>query len=126
MFEVTVESEFSAAHSIRDYPGKCSRLHGHNYRVAVVFAGDRLDEHDMLLDFAQAKAIVGEVLDALDHTHLNDLPAFRERKVTTENLARHIFQSVRERLAGLAPEVRLGRVTVWEGPRSCATYSEED
>ena len=33
MYELTVQLEFSAAHHLRDYPGKCGRLHGHNYRV---------------------------------------------------------------------------------------------
>ena len=127
MFEVTVEAEFSAAHCIRDHPGKCSRLHGHNYRVAVVLAGDRLDDNDMLLDFTQAKAVVAEVVDALDHTHLNDLPAFQERNVTTESIARHIFDAVRDRLPDdAAKRVRVGRVTVWEGPRSSVTYTGED
>jgi len=127
VYEVTVESEFSAAHCIRGHPGKCAQMHGHNYRVAVVFAGDRLDDLDMVLDFGRAKAAVEEVLAALDHTVLNELPAFRDRNVTTENLARHVFHSLRERLPGLAGDeaVRMARVTVWEGPRSSVTYSEE-
>ena len=125
MFEVTVEAEFSAAHAIRGHAGQCAQLHGHTYRVAAVFVGDRLNELDMLLDFGEAKAIVAEVVGALDHTSLNELPAFQERNVTTENLARHIFQGIRHRLAALPGQPRLGRVTVWEGPRSSATYSEE-
>jgi 6-pyruvoyltetrahydropterin/6-carboxytetrahydropterin synthase len=125
MFEVTVEAEFSAAHCIRGHPGKCARLHGHNYRVAVVFAGERLNELEMVLDFGDAKALVADVVGALDHTSLNDLPAFKDSNVTTENLARHIFQGIRDRLAALKAPARLARVTVWEGPHSSVTYSEE-
>jgi 6-pyruvoyltetrahydropterin/6-carboxytetrahydropterin synthase len=124
MYELTVETEFSAAHCIRGHPGKCARLHGHNYRVAVVVAGDRLNDLDMLLDFGDAKALIAEVVGALDHTNLNELPDFAERNVTTENLARHIFNGLRDRLSASGFPVRLARVTVWEGPRSSATYSE--
>ena len=43
---------FAAAHRlIKDYPGKCRDLHGHNYRVDVLLAADQLDHYDFVLDF---------------------------------------------------------------------------
>ena len=35
MYELTIETKFSAAHQLRNYQGKCERLHGHNWRVNV-------------------------------------------------------------------------------------------
>ena len=35
MFVLKIVTDFAAAHSLRDYPGNCSRLHGHNWGVEV-------------------------------------------------------------------------------------------
>ena len=35
MFELKVRTHFSAAHKILEHPGKCARLHGHNWNVDV-------------------------------------------------------------------------------------------
>src|SRR5512141_1368611 len=35
IFEVSVETNFSAAHALRGYQGDCARLHGHNWTVRV-------------------------------------------------------------------------------------------
>ena len=33
MYTLRVEGAFEAAHRVVDYPGKCDRLHGHNWIV---------------------------------------------------------------------------------------------
>ena len=58
---------FAAAHNLRGYEGECEKLHGHNYRVQVVLAGEDLDGLGMLVDFREARRLVGEVVDRLDH-----------------------------------------------------------
>ena len=40
MFEVTVEQTFAAAHALRNYKGGCENVHGHNFKVQVVLAGE--------------------------------------------------------------------------------------
>ena len=55
MFEICVEHTFAAAHSLRNYYGKCENLHGHNYRVQVGMEGPELDETGLLYDFAKLK-----------------------------------------------------------------------
>ncbi|MGC9316793.1 MAG: 6-carboxytetrahydropterin synthase QueD [Armatimonadota bacterium] len=119
MYELTVEREFSAAHRMRGYPGACARLHGHNYRVLVSVEGEHLDDAGMLLDFADLKRIADDVLEQLDHRCLNDLPPFDEINPSSENVARHIFDRVAERLTG---DMCVSRVTVYESPTSSVTY----
>ncbi len=51
MFEVSVEQSFAAGHALRNYHGKCENVHGHNYKVRVTVAGERLDETGLLVDF---------------------------------------------------------------------------
>lgn len=125
MFELTVEIAFSAAHQIRGHPGPCAGLHGHNYRVLVTVAGDRLDDQGLLMDFGELKEICGRVIEPLDHRFLNDLAPFRSTNPTAEAIARLIYQGVAAALAsGSHDHVSVARVTVYESERSCATYRE--
>ena len=123
MYELTVEREFSAAHQMRGHPGACARLHGHNYRVQLTVAGEELDEHGMLLDFAELKALCDRVIGELDHQNLNELPPFAERNPSSENLARYIHECVAEELGG---PVRVKQVRVYESAGSSVTYRETE
>ena len=44
MYTLKVEGAFEAAHRVAGYPGKCDRLHGHNWVVEAVVKGKELDE----------------------------------------------------------------------------------
>ncbi len=70
---VTKEFTFHASHFLTKYYGKCERLHGHSYRLAVTVEG-AVGENDMVIDFGVLKRVVKRrVIDRLDHHHLNDL-----------------------------------------------------
>jgi 6-pyruvoyltetrahydropterin/6-carboxytetrahydropterin synthase len=70
---VTKEFDFDAAHFLTDYYGKCERLHGHTYKLAVTLQG-RVQKNGLVLDFVVLKRIVKkQVLDKLDHYLLNDI-----------------------------------------------------
>jgi len=120
MFTVCKEFSFSAAHAIRGHTRGCQNLHGHNYRVRLCVASERLDALGMVIDFADLKAIAHEVLGRFDHSVLNDHPPFdTERNTTAELLAEHVFHEVAARLpAGR----RMRRVEVWETDTSAAIY----
>ena len=122
MFELTVEVPFSAAHCIRGHGGRCARLHGHNYRVVVTVAGERLNEQGMVIDFGELKALCAAAVDPLDHSYLNELPAFTEANPTAEGLAKYLHGTIAGKLAESAEGVRLAGVTVYESERSYATY----
>ena len=51
MHEVSIEMEFSSAHALRGYRGKCENTHGHNYKVEVHVRGENLDHIGLLVDF---------------------------------------------------------------------------
>jgi 6-pyruvoyltetrahydropterin/6-carboxytetrahydropterin synthase len=125
MFELTVEIPFSAAHQIKGHPGPCARLHGHNYRTLVTVAGSDLDDSGLLLDFGELKQLCQDVIAPLDHSYLNDLPAFADINPTAEALARHIYQVVASKLAHTEhSRLQVASVTVYESDRSFATYRE--
>ena len=118
-YELYVQADFSAAHNLRAYKGKCERLHGHNWRVELRLAGDRLNDEGMLLDFVEAKRILAGVLEPFDHVYLNEAPPFDTLNPSSENLARVIAERV---VARLPANVRVASVTVWESDRCSATY----
>jgi 6-pyruvoyltetrahydropterin/6-carboxytetrahydropterin synthase len=129
LWRLAVRDEFSAAHALRGYEGKCERLHGHNFAVELTVEGDALAAGTaLLLDFNVLKSLLKEVLTGLDHCVLNETPPFDALNPSSENLARHIWRAAAERLANhpdpRAAAVRLRSVTVSEKGAQSATYTE--
>jgi 6-pyruvoyltetrahydropterin/6-carboxytetrahydropterin synthase len=122
MYTLRVEADFAAAHFLSAYHGKCENLHGHNYRVRLWVRGEKTDEGGMLADFAVLKKILRGACAALDHSNLNDNPAF-ENNPSAERIARHIFDESLAAFAacGLDPAL-LSAVDVYETPGSMARY----
>jgi 6-pyruvoyltetrahydropterin/6-carboxytetrahydropterin synthase len=80
-----------------------------------------LGKDGVALDFGILKQGVANVLKTLDHTFLNDLPYFKKKEPSSENIAKYIFDR-------LQPEARkrkvmLKKVTAWESETASATYS---
>ena len=126
MYTLRVESAFEAAHRVVNYPGKCDRLHGHNWVVEATFQGTQLDELGMLIDFKIAKKALADLLDEFDHYYLNDFPPFNEGvNPTAENLARIIYERLEARAEVQASPAELTALTVWESPKSSVTYTKD-
>jgi 6-pyruvoyltetrahydropterin/6-carboxytetrahydropterin synthase len=121
VYELTVERDFSAAHLMRDYPGACARLHGHNYRVLLTVEGEDLDDSGMLMDFAELKRAFEAILGELDHRNLNEIQPFDEMNPSSENLARYIYQRADD---ALGDQVEVASVTIYESTTSSVTYRE--
>jgi len=122
MYEVATEATFSAAHSIRNYRGKCEALHGHNWKVEVTVVSESLDNIGMAIDFKILKEKTRAVIDRLDHHHLNELPPFTQVNPSSENIARYLFEQLKKELE--REKVTLSKVTVWEAEGSKAMYYE--
>ena len=126
MYTLRVEGAFEAAHRVVKYPGKCDRLHGHNWVVEATFQGTQLDDLGMLIDFKTAKKALAEVLDDFDHYYLNEFPPFNEGvNPTAENLACIIFERLAAREEIAASPADLTALTVWESPKSSVTYTKD-
>lgn len=123
MYELTVIVEFEAAHRIVDYPGKCDRLHGHNWIVEVTVAGEKVNALGMLIDFKDLKREVNRTIERLDHVYLNELDAFQEENPTAEHIAKYIFEQVGKSTL-LGGEIKIKSVKVWESPKSAVMYSK--
>jgi len=122
-FEIYVKTDFAAAHSLRGYPGDCAQIHGHNWDVEVFVRCSELDEIGIGIDFRDIKQIVNEVLEDLDHSNLNDLPAFKDMNPTSENIARFLYKEISKKLN--TDMVKVSKVMVSETPNAGASYREE-
>ncbi|MBQ9215085.1 MAG: 6-carboxytetrahydropterin synthase [Bacteroidales bacterium] len=71
---LTKQFGFEAAHCLENYDGKCSRLHGHSYKLFVTVSGyPEQDENSpklgMVMDFGLLKQIVNEeIIEKFDHS----------------------------------------------------------
>ena len=118
MYEIRIKSDFSAAHNLRNYRGKCERLHGHNWLIEAVFAYRSLDKAGMAVDFRAAKEALKAVLERLDHSYLNELKFFKKVNPTSENIAKFIYDGVKKKIQNVKS------VSVRENADSCAVYIE--
>lgn len=130
-FVVTKVIDFCYGHRLLNYEGKCRHLHGHNGRVEIDIATDKLDSRSMAYDFSEIKRVIKNWIDEnLDHRMLLNesdamIPVFKEKKEpiflfegnpTAENIAKIVFEQA-SKLGFPVEEVRL-----WETPDSYATY----
>ena len=122
MYDLMIESQFSSAHQLRGYKGKCEALHGHNWRVQVTVSSDKLDDIGIVIDFHELKKISCEVISSLDHSFLNEVFPFTEINPSSENIARWIYDSIKKKLD--PDQCNISSVTVWENETASATYYE--
>ncbi|HSA95615.1 MAG TPA: 6-carboxytetrahydropterin synthase QueD [Acidobacteriota bacterium] len=111
---LNIRDKFSAAHYLREYKGKCEKVHGHTFRVEVAVRARELDRTGIGFDFAEIKAALTTLLP--DHALLNEVYAFNP---TAENLARHFYGELKKTYPVVS-------VTVWESEDAAAAYSEDD
>ncbi len=114
-----VTGRFAAAHSLRNFKGRCEALHGHNWKVEITVRGQKMDQADLLMDFGDLKRLMNQALDKLDHRHLNEIPPFDQVNPSSEMIAKFLYEEISR---GLPPQVAMARVAAWESDDSRATY----
>jgi len=105
-----------AAHRLPNLPAehKCSRLHGHSFRVEIHVSGPLDPKTGWIMDFADLKLAFNPVFEMLDHRYLNDVAGLDNP--TSENLARWIWRKLKPALPGLS------KVVIAETCTSGCTY----
>ena len=122
MFVLKIVTDFASAHSLRDYPGDCARLHGHNWQVEVSVCSQVLDDSGLAIDFREIKKQTKLVVKRLDHQYLNEIKPFDVLNPTAENIAKYFFDEIALLITN--KDVKVKEVMIWETPRSAVTYSE--
>jgi 6-pyruvoyltetrahydropterin/6-carboxytetrahydropterin synthase len=99
--------DVSASHHLKlDYDSKCTKPHGHNWRITIYCRSKELNQNGMVVDFGEIKERIKRVID---HQDLNEVLPFNP---TAENIARWICDHVENAY----------RVEVWESEMNMAAY----
>jgi len=109
-----VRDKFQAAHFLKEYKGKCEKVHGHTFQVEVAIEVRELDAAGLGIDFTEIKKRLPE--SGPDHPMLNEVYPFNP---SAENLARQLYLELKAHFAGVRA------VTIWESEDASATYSED-
>ena len=104
MISITKKIEFEAAHRISNYPGSCSEIHGHTYKLEVTVSGEINPETDMVMDFKNLKEIIQKtVIVHFDHALI--------LKNNREN--RGIFSSYLGKITWMESEATAEQMLLW-------------
>jgi len=100
--EIFKEFHIEAAHRLPHLPEdhKCSRLHGHSFRIAIHVSGAPDPDLGWVIDFADIGRVFQPVFEALDHRYLNDIEGLENP--TSEMLARWIWERLQPSLPALS------------------------
>lgn len=134
---ITRKAEFSASHSCynprlteqenRDLYGEtaASHGHGHNYSIEVTLQGNPDPVTGMVVDLKLMKDIIQrEVIDPMDHRHLNhEVPPFGRVVPTAENVIKEIWTRLQPHLN--FSNARLHSVRLYETDDLYVDYAGE-
>lgn len=122
MYYISITGGFSGAHSLREYPGECANIHGHNWKVKIEVECRQINEIGISVDFKVLKSVMNEVLAEFDHKDLNKLDYFKKINPSAENISRIIYENLKMKL----PEVvNIKSVEVFESEHYSARYEED-
>jgi 6-pyruvoyltetrahydropterin/6-carboxytetrahydropterin synthase len=131
---VSRRESFNAAHQLHDPGlsddenqrlfGKCANLHGHNYVLEVVVAGEVQPATGYVMDLKQLSDVISRrVIQDVDHRNLNtDVPWLQGCIPTAENLALAFWERIRSEL----PDGLLRSVRLWETDKNWAEVGDHD
>ena len=122
LYEVYIKDYFAAAHVLKGYNGACANMHGHNWIVEAYIQCTKLNQLGIGIDFLDVQAALKDVLSKLDHTFLNENPAFTNINPTSETLSRFLFTELSQRLN--TEHIRVSKVMVIESPGCGSSYQE--
>ena len=122
MYEVTVKTQFSAAHRLRGYDGKFENLHGHNWLAISTVQAKELDAMGVGIDFVMLKDKMNEILSKLDYKNINEVPPFDKINPSAENIAKWLYDGLSQALNTATAKVT--RVEVKEFENCGAVYFE--
>jgi 6-pyruvoyltetrahydropterin/6-carboxytetrahydropterin synthase len=124
--KIAKEFHWEMGHRLPEHFGLCKNIHGHSYKMIVVFEGE-LDEHGMVIDFYDVEKIINPIIEKLDHAFmvkdddeitLEFLEKLDSKKVvvdffaTVENICKYISKKII--MNNLPKNIKFVNVRVYE------------
>jgi len=120
LFEITIETQFSASHQLNFRSIGPEALHLHNWQVKVAVCRETLNSDGLVMDFHLLKAKTDEIIGIFSGKNIETLPQFQDINASAENIAKYIY----DRLEIYLPtDVKLSFVEVTEACSCVARYS---
>ena len=134
MFHIVCSVNFSYAHRLIGYIGKCGYIHGHNGKVEVFLRSPKLDSIGMVRDFVDIKQSTKSLIDeVIDHKLILSkydpiLPYLLQSKEvfysmdenpTAENIAKLLYRLLRNK------ELDVYKIKLWETDDLSVIYTEK-
>ena len=123
IFEICVETHFSAAHSLIGYQGNCAQIHGHNWIVEVFVRCRELNDIGIGIDYRDVRQAIKDIINDLDHSYLNEYPEFKNTNPSSENIAKFLYRELGGKIN--SDNVQISKVKVSETRGAGAYYWEE-
>jgi 6-pyruvoyl-tetrahydropterin synthase len=127
-----VREHVMIAHSFKgEVFGPAQALHGATFVVDCEFRRPVLAEgSNIVVDIGRAGEALRAILAELNYRNLDELPVFAGQNTTTEFLARHVLERMREAIRGgrLGPGsdgVAALKVTLWESHVAYAAHEAQ-
>ncbi len=113
---------FEASHILPKHPGKCSRMHGHSYKLIVVVDGPVDKDSGMVIDFSVLSEVVKEeVIEKYDHRHMNEY----FKNPTAENMAQEFYKIINQKLKSKTNnKVKISSLRLYETSNSFAEVND--
>ena len=121
MYTISVTTNFRAGHQLRP-PQATEPYHIHDWLVEAAVGDESLNDNGLLFDFNELKKILEGIVCQLDGRKLEDCPCFENMNTSAENVARYIYDSIKNRLP---QRISLSYVEVTETADCRARYSEK-
>ncbi len=128
MFTLGVSDHVMIAHSFADpFFGPAQRLHGATYGIDLEVRAPSLGAHDVVMDIGALRDLLRAILSEIDYRNLDEHPAFKGRRSTTERVAEYVADRASERIAGLGADAAPAagssvRIVARESPVAYAAY----
>ena len=119
MFTISTETRFTASHQLTLPDGSKEPSHCHNWLVAAVISGSRLNKMGLLMDFNRLKTLLGNITAELQTGRIEKLPYFRKNNSSAEAIAKYIYEKLSPKLP---KNVRLKYVKIVEEPGCSAKF----
>jgi 6-pyruvoyltetrahydropterin/6-carboxytetrahydropterin synthase len=129
---ISRRESFNAAHQLCDPGlsdeenqrifGKCANVHGHNYVLEVVVAGQIDRATGYVLDLKELSDLIARrIIQDVDHRNLNTDVQWLEGQIpTAENLVLAFWERIRSEL----PDGMLRSVRLWETDKNWAEVAD--
>jgi 6-pyruvoyl-tetrahydropterin synthase len=127
IYEAGVSRKLDTSHFLDGDFGDESIPHRHDYRFEFSCAAEDLDQNGFSTDISLLETAADEIRGELKGVLLNDIPFFRDKQPSVENMARLILSRMLSRLEELGEKRKFVRikVTIWESPDAWASCIKE-